>query len=706
MVYATRLIWALWEEVSVELVLLLCFCIGFFLLRIHQQKKVFSGGMKGTRRMQPDLAEGSRCCLKRKQLERVQQLLSKGKGDEALELLRAGVPSSFALPGSCLVALFDVLLAVEEVDGADGRLDVAGQLLQLPAGALDGRSILALAHHAAALGNPNAVCQVHRVAVARSMPPSVCEALLKAYATCGVTTAPEAFESLLLTWTPSHSTLHSAIALCTPQSIRLAECLASYARQRHGVTLPISAALLKVYSQAKLWDRACSIYEELNNAGVLPDTATYGALIKAAVEAGRHPLAQHLFQEFPDTAMNVMSMIRAAGRAKEVSKALEMLSQLQQTTTLDATIYNCALEACVTGGDRSSAEKLLKQMSDLGCVDVISYNTYIKLLLQAHLHDEVQLILQEMRGHRMAPNVVTYNSIIKEAASRDMEAAWELVEEMQRQGLCPDAYTASILGAGLRQKPSQAGLDRVLALTRQLDPDDVLVNCLLDVCIRLKDKKRLREVLAWRSKSTAPLTHASTMLMRAHGHAQQMDEAWAIWRDLLRNKRALTEDVFMSMVDACLAGSDLKALLQVFQEVKSWLPGFPRATVAFSLAVKMAMQLQDLELALRLYEETCNVIKLSVVTYNTLIEALVRSGALNRAMNLLHDMAQHDVGPDLITFSILIKGFAGAGDLETAIQLLGQMQGMEIQPDSILFNTILNGCVKRQMRALAEQAGN
>lgn len=79
------------------------------------------------------------------------------------------------------------------------------------------------------------------------------------------------------------------------------------------------------------------------------------------------------------------------------------------------------------------------------------------------------------------------------------------------------------------------------------------------------------------------------------------------------------------------------------QEVKSWLPGFPRATVAFSLAVKMAMQLQDLELALRrelamqpcnafmflvfssqqhvrLYEETCNVIKLSVVTYNTLIE--------------------------------------------------------------------------------------
>lgn len=159
----------------------------------------------------------------------------------------------------------------------------------------------------------------------------------------------------------------------------------------------------------------------------------------------------------------------------------------------------------------------------------------------------------------------------------------------------------------------------------------------------------------------------------------------------------------MSMVDACLASSDMRSLLEVFQEVRSWLPGFPRATVAFSLAVKMAMQLQQLDLALELYEETTETIILSVVTYNTLIDALVQSGALKRAMELFHDMTRRNVGPDLITFSILVKGFASAGDLETSLMLLGQMRCLQIQPDSILFNTILNGCAKRQMRALTEQ---
>ena len=80
---------------------------------------------------------------------------------------------------------------------------------------------------------------------------------------------------------------------------------------------------------------------------------------------------------------------------------------------------------------------------------------------------------------------------------------------------------------------------------------------------------------------------------------------WQTWRDRSDNRRCLVfgvfqscEDIFMSMVDACLASSDMRSLLEVFQEVRSWLPGFPRATVAFSLAVKMAMQLQQLDLAL------------------------------------------------------------------------------------------------------------
>lgn len=688
MTYATKLAVALWEEVGIEVVLLTCFCLGFSILR-SQRKPI---GCKKISVSENAKRQGSRPLSPENRLHRAEELLNDGKGGEALSALTGS--SSSPLPGSILVALFEALRQRGNTQ----------HLLRLPQGAITAWNGLALAQHATSR-NYGAVREVHHVAQATVMTTAIGETLLKAYASCGEATAPEVLESLL-ELKPSEAALLMALGLCAQsQSVRMAERLAIYAKQKKGVTLPVSASLLKVYSQAKLWDKACSVHQELKNAGVIPDTATYGALIKAAVEAGRHQLAQDLFQESknPD-AINVMSMIRAAGRAGDVPKALELLRQLELSEKqIDTTTYNCALEACVAGGDRRSADTLLQQMVKVGHVDVVSYNTYIKLLLQGHLHKEVHKTLQDMRKQGIPPNVVTYNSIIKEAAARDITSAWDIAEEMQREGIQPDAYTASILGAGLRRQPSKAGLDRVLALTSQLQPDEVLVNCLLDICIRLKDRQRLRQVLLWRADLSAPSAHAFVMLIRAFGHAQQMDEAWKIWRQLLADEKVLTEDIFMSMVDACLASSDMRSLLEVFQEVRSWLPGFPRATVAFSLAVKMAMQLQQLDLALELYEETTETIILSVVTYNTLIDALVQSGALKRAMELFHDMTRRNVGPDLITFSILVKGFASAGDLETSLMLLGQMRCLQIQPDSILFNTILNGCAKRQMRALTEQ---
>jgi len=684
--YATRFILALWEEVGLELVLLAFFCLGFSILRTCRWP---SGNLK---KMSMAVYEnsskqwGRRPTQPEDQLQRAQELLNAGKGDKALLVLTAS-PSS-PLPGSVLVALFEALW----------QKGKSQQLAALPRGAIQARNLLVLAQHTAS--NPAMVREVHNLALSMTMTSAICEALLKAYCISGDTT-PEAVDSLLK-WMPSDATILAALGLCAQsQSVRLAERLASYSKQKKGVTLPVLASLLKVYSQAKLWEKACGIYKELKNADVVVDTATYGALIKAAVEAGRHQLAEELFQESknPD-AMNVMSMIRAAGRSGDVQKALDLLRQLELgERQLDTTSYNCALEACVAGGDRRRAEALLQQMVDVGRVDVVSYNTYMKLL---HWPEEVHKTLQEMRKQGIEPNVVTYNSIIKETAARNIDSAWNVVEEMQREGVQPDAYTASILGAGLRRQPSKAGLERVLLLTSQLQPDEVLVNCLLDICIRLKDPSRLRQVLRWRADLPAPSAHACVMLIRAHGHAQQMDEAWQIWRQLLCDEKSLTEDIFMSMVDACLAAGDMKSLVEVFQEVKCWLPGFPRATVGFSLAVKMAMQLQKVDLALKLYDDTKEAIKLSLVTYNTLIDALVQSGSLNRAMELFHDMAR-DVGPDLITFSILVKGFASAGDLETAIILLSQMRRLNIQPDSILFNTILNGCAKRQMRALTEQ---
>merc|ERR1719223_1455214 len=136
--------------------------------------------------------------------------------------------------------------------------------------------------------------------------------------------------------------------------------------------------------------------------------------------------------------------------------------------------------------------------------------------------------------------------------------------------------------------------------------------------------------------------------------------------------------------------------------MKQALPDFSRGAVVFSALVKACVQRKLTKLATEVYDEIKDVCTCSKVTYNTLIDALVRQGELDRATDLFRDMSLKAVTPDLITYSTLIKGHCVRGDLEHGLQLLGLMQRRGIQPDAILFNSILDGCAHKQMRSLTE----
>merc|ERR1719401_938239 len=124
----------------------------------------------------------------------------------------------------------------------------------------------------------------------------------------------------------------------------MAEHAVSHIRDSQGhVTLALYSALMKVYSHARLYHKTCDLYEAMKRDGVEADTVIYGSLIKAAVESGRLELARHLFRESgnPDL-LNYMSLIRAAGRERDVPRALKLLAELEQSPlSADATAYNC-----------------------------------------------------------------------------------------------------------------------------------------------------------------------------------------------------------------------------------------------------------------------------------------------------------------------------------------------------------------------------
>jgi pentatricopeptide repeat protein len=405
-----------------------------------------------------------------------------------------------------------------------------------------------------------------------------------------------------------------------------------------------------------------------------------------------------------------MSLIRAAGRERDVPKALELLGELEAAPlAIDATAYNCVLEVCVASGHREAAEGLLKRMESKGQVDVVSYNTYLKILFAGGSQAEVGNVLQAMRSRGLRPNAVTYNSLVKDAIMhQDLQGAWKRIEEMEQEGIKPDAFTCSILMKGVKHTSCPEDVDNIISLVHRakVTPDEVLVNCLLDACVRLRSIPRLTQVLEqFKSTGVVPSLHACAMLIKAYGHSRRLDKAWALWRELTVDRKVTpSEEIFASMVDACLAGGDIENAVTVFREMKHVLNDFSRGPAVFSALIKACVQRKQIPLAVDIYEEMRDVaFTCSKVTYNTLIDALVRQGDMEKATGIFRDMSLKAVTPDLITYSTLIKGHCAKGCLEQGLQLLGLMQRKGISPDAIVFNSILDGCAHKQMRTLTEQ---
>lgn len=108
-------------------------------------------------------------------------------------------------------------------------------------------------------------------------------------------------------------------------------------------------------------------------------------------------------------------------------------------------------------------------------------------------------------------------------------------------------------------------------------------------------------------------------------------------------------------------------------------------------------------------------ISINTVTYNTLVDACARVGAMDKAAWLLDDMLSSGIEPDLITFSTIAKGYmlhniyqglsifmlsryCVQGDVQRALQLLKAMTDRGIKADGILYNSLLDGCVRASVR--------
>ncbi|KAK6146973.1 hypothetical protein DH2020_017885 [Rehmannia glutinosa] len=81
------------------------------------------------------------------------------------------------------------------------------------------------------------------------------------------------------------------------------------------------------------------------------------------------------------------------------------------------------------------------------------------------------------------------------------------------------------------------------------------------------------------------------------------------------------------------------------------------------------------------------------VTYTTVISAFVKAGSMDRARQVLTEMARIRVPANLVTYNILLKGYCHQLQIDKAEDLIREMVEVGIEPDVVSYNTLIDGCI-------------
>lgn len=405
-----------------------------------------------------------------------------------------------------------------------------------------------------------------------------------------------------------------------------------------------------------------------------------------------------------------MSLIRSAGRQHNVDGAFQILESMrQQDVPVDLPAYNCVLDACVVSGDMGRAKKLFREMKSLETLDLISYNTLLKGYCGAGDFKGAQQLFETMKHDGLAPNDVSYNSLINCAVKhRNMHEAWEIVDAMVSAGINVDSFTLSTVLKAVREsnEPGHSkDLERVLNLLAsceiKVEKDEVLLSALLDTFIRKREYGQLKKLLQQFAESgMRPNGHTAATLIKAYGQMKQVSKCWDIWSDMDHRAVEPNEITCGCMLDALVCNGNVQDAYELLQ---SWKQKSRKAnTVHYACLIKGFTNAHDAARTLELLQEMkAEGIVPNSVTYNALIDAQAREGNMSTIKWLVEQMEQDDVQLDNIGSSIIVKGLCLQGSLAEANEFFTSMLKRGTVKDAIVFNIMLDACVRQESMDIA-----
>lgn len=396
----------------------------------------------------------------------------------------------------------------------------------------------------------------------------------------------------------------------------------------------------------------------------------------------------------------------------------------KKSITPDITIFNNLLNTSYVSANFEAAEKLEEEMFDFASPvqpDLSSYNILLKgvsirLDKEADQEEKKKLIEQmnkifdNLKKHSsIKPTDVTLNTILDILIKGGLyQKAWDLFDEMRsKYDVEPDKYSYSTIIKALKYDLDSSKLERAFGLLEYLKTkntelnDEIIFNCLIDVCIKLNCIDKAEKVFyQMKDVGVFPSKITYAIMIKGYGQIYDLERAFKIFEEMKENNVVPNEIIYGCLLHACVRCSNIEKVTYVYNEMKNNEIEFN--VVIYTTLVKAYTKARKMEEALEVYNTLLKdeKVQVNIIAHNAMLDCCVENRKFDKMQEIYDYIKSKFIDnenapqPDLITYSTVIKGFARAGNMDKVFDMYGFLKTKEFKLDEVMYNSILDGCAK------------
>merc|ERR1719379_1830780 len=233
--------------------------------------------------------------------------------------------------------------------------------------------------------------------------------------------------------------------------------------------------------------------------------------------------------------------------------------------------------------------------------------------------------------------------------------------------------------------------------------DEILLSSVVEACVRVGKPELLASKLQQLQTAdglSVTGSHTFGSLIKAYGHAQDIDGVWRCWKEMRSRHIRPTSITMGCMVEAVVTNGDTEGAYELIHQMQDDEQCCEAVnSVIYCSVLKGFAREKKLQRVWAVHEEmVLRRVEISVVSFNTILDACARCGRMDQMPHIQEEMEKLGVRPNVITYSAMLKGYCRMGDVQTGFTILRRMkEESSVRPDEIMYNTLIDGCVQSNL---------